>query len=210
MSRNKARGARGNIPAIMPAPKSALAAGSRVYLRRPHAEDAKGFIAAVRASVRLHRNWIQAPATPARFARYLRRFAGPESRRSATATHVGLLACRIEDGAPVGVFNLSEIVRSAFHSAYIGYYALAPHAGRGYMMEGLELTLEFAFRTLRLHRVEINVQPTNERSIALVRGARLTREGFSRRYVKIGGRWRDHERWALLVEDWRARRARRR
>jgi ribosomal-protein-alanine N-acetyltransferase len=194
----------------MPVPKSALVAGSRVYLRRPQPGDTKSFVAAVLASSSLHRSWVQPPATTARFARYLRRFAGPQSRRAATATHVGLLACRIEDGARVGVFNLSDIVHSAFRSAYIGYYALAPHAGRGYMTEGLELTLEFAFRVLRLHRVEINVQPTNERSIALVRGAGLTREGFSRRYVKIAGRWRDHERWALLAEDWRARRTRRR
>jgi ribosomal-protein-alanine N-acetyltransferase len=194
----------------MPAPKTALAAGSRVYLRRPQPDDTKDFVGAVRSSSQLHRNWVQAPATPAHFARYLRRFAGPESRRAATATHVGLLACRIEDGAVVGVFNLSDVVRSAFRSAYIGYYALAPHAGRGYMTEGLELTLEFTFRVLRLHRVEINIQPTNERSIALVRAAGLTREGFSRRYVKIAGRWRDHERWALLAEDWRARRAARR
>ena len=193
----------------MPVPKSALVAGSRVYLRRPQLADTASFVAAVRASARLHRNWVKAPGTPARFAAYLKHFAGPESRRAATATYVGLLACRLDDGAPVGVFNLSEIVRGAFHSAYIGYYALSPHAGRGYMAEGLELTLQFAFRVLRLHRVEINIQPTNERSIALVRRAGLTREGFSRRYVKIAGRWRDHERWALLLEDWRARRRRR-
>jgi ribosomal-protein-alanine N-acetyltransferase len=192
----------------MPAPKSALVAGARVYLRRPRASDSRSFVAAVRASTRLHRNWIQAPATPSRFAAYVKRYAGPASRRVATATHMGLLACRLDDGMPVGVFNLSEIVRSAFCSAYIGYYVLAPHAGQGYMSEGLDLTLHVAFRVLRLHRVEINIQPTNERSIALVRRAGLTREGFSRRYVKIAGRWRDHERWALLVEDWRARHAR--
>ena len=194
----------------MPAPKSALVAGSRVYLRRPQLADTTAFVAAVRASARLHRNWVQAPATPARFGAYLKRFAGPESRRAANATCAGLLACRTIDGAPVGVFNLSEIVRGAFQSAYIGYYALAPHAGQGYMAEGLELTLRFAFRVLRLHRVEINIQPANARSIALVEAAGFTREGFSRRYVKVAGRWRDHVRFAMLAEDWRGlRRARR-
>jgi ribosomal-protein-alanine N-acetyltransferase len=32
------------------------------------------------------------------------------------------------------------------------------------------------------------------------------REGYSRRYVRIAGRWRDHVRMALLAEDWRTRR----
>lgn len=105
----------------------------------------------------------------------------------------------------VGVFNLSEIVRGAFQSGYVGYYALAPHAGRGYMAEGLRLTLRFAFRVMRLHRVEINIQPANSRSILLARRSGFRREGFSRRYVKLAGRWRDHERWALVVEDWRNR-----
>jgi [ribosomal protein S5]-alanine N-acetyltransferase len=151
---------------------------------------------------------VQAPGTPARFAAYLTRFAGARSRRLATASHVGLVVCRTEDDALVGVFNLSEIVRGAFQSAYIGYYAFAPYAGRGYMTEGLELTLRFTFRVMRLHRVEINIQPVNARSIRLARRAGFAREGFSRRYVKIAGRWRDHDRWALTVEDWRAHRAR--
>ena len=71
------------------------------------------------------------------------------------------------------------------------------------MTEALQLALRHAFRALKLHRVEANIEPGNEASIALVRGAGFTREGFSRRYLKHGGRWRDHERWALLREDWR-------
>jgi [ribosomal protein S5]-alanine N-acetyltransferase len=196
----------------MPAPKSALVAGGRVYLRRLRSRDAKMFIEAVAASRRLHGRWVQAPTTAARFAAYFKRFGGPRSRRVKTATHVGLLACRREDDAPVGVFNFSDIVHGGFQCAYLGYYALAPNAGQGYMSEGLGLALEVGFRTLRLHRVEVNIQPANARSAALVRRAGFTREGFSRRYMKLAGRWCDHERWALLVEDWKAqrRRARRR
>ncbi len=177
-----------------------------MYIRRPTPSDSPALTAAVASSASLHGKWVQAPATATRYTAYLRRFAGRKSRLLAKASHIGLLACRRGDGAAVGVFNFSDIVRGGFQSAYLGYYALAPHAGRGYMSEGLALALEFAFRTLKLHRVEVNVQPGNARSIALVRRAGLTREGFSRRYIKIAGRWRDHERWAMLVEDWRRRR----
>jgi ribosomal-protein-alanine N-acetyltransferase len=118
------------------------------------------------------------------------------------------------DGSIVGHVELSRIARGNFQSAYLGYAILPPHRERGYMTEALQLALKHAFRTLRLHRAEANIEPGNEPSIALVRRAGFTREGFSRRYLKHGGRWRDHERWALLSEDWRpagrtrARRAR--
>ena len=71
------------------------------------------------------------------------------------------------------------------------------------MREGIELVLRRAFLTLRLHRIEANIQPGNRASIALAAGAGFRREGFSPRYLKIGGRWRDHERWAILAEEWR-------
>ena len=121
-------------------------------------------------------------------------------------THAGFLVCRCEDDAIVGTFNIGEIVRGLFQSAYLGYYAFAPHAGAGYMSEGLELVLHVAFRVLKLHRLEANVQPTNRRSLTLVRRAGFVREGYSRRYVRVAGQWRDHVRMALLVEEWRARR----
>src|ERR1700680_2305012 len=193
----------------MPATRTVLARGTLVYLRRPVQRDASPFLTAVESSKRQHRLWVEPPSTPSRFASYVRRFSGPRSRDSRHATHVGVLVCRREDNAPVGVFNFSEIVRGAFQSAYLGYYGFAEHAGHGYMSEGLALVLRVGFGTLRLHRIEVNVQPANTRSISLVRRGGGSPAGAPpRRYVKIAGRWRDHERWALLAEDWRIARRR--
>ena len=110
---------------------------------------------------------------------------------------------RVADEAVVGSIEISRIARGNFKSAYLGYAIVEEHRGRGYMSEALQLALRHAFRSLRLHRVEANVEPGNEPSLALVRRAGFIREGFSHRYLKLGGRWRDHERWALLAEDWR-------
>jgi len=105
----------------------------------------------------------------------------------------------------LGVFNLSQIYRGNFGSAYLGYYGHAGFAGRGYMREGLDLVVRYAFGKLGLHRIEANIQPGNPKSIALVERCGFIREGFSPRYLKVAGRWRDHERWAITVERWRGR-----
>jgi ribosomal-protein-alanine N-acetyltransferase len=170
-----------------------------VYLRPPRLSDAGAFHAAVRASTALHRGWTSAPGTPARYAKFVQRYA----TRHKNPTHAGFLVFRRGDNALVGVYNFSEIVRGAFQSAYLGYFGFVPLAGKGLMGEGLAAALDIAFGKLKLHRVEVNIQPNNTRSLALAARLGFTREGYSRRYVKISGRWRDHVRFAMLAEDWR-------
>ena len=129
--------------------------------------------------------------------------------RARHASQACFFVCSTESAELVGVVNLSQIVRGLFQSAYAGYYAFEPHAGAGHMAQGLSLVLDQAFGALALHRVEANVQPRNARSLSLVKGLGFRLEGFSPRYLKIGGRWRDHERWAILAEDWKKRPKRR-
>ena len=111
--------------------------------------------------------------------------------------------CR-KDGVIVGTITLSQIYRKCFQSAYLGYMLGASHTGHGYMTESVHLIQRFAFRHLKLHRIEANVQPENQPSIEVLRRTGFTKEGFSRKYLKIAGRWRDHERWAIIKEDWKA------
>ena len=170
----------------------------RVILRPPEANDRGAFLAAVRHSRMLHRPWVAPPTTPAAFDEYL--------ERARSEAHRGFLVVHHQTGALVGVINLNHIIAGRLRSAFLGYYGFEPFAGQGLMQEGMELVLRHAFRKLKLHRLEANIQPGNRASIALARRCGFVREGFSRRYLKIGGRWRDHERWAVLSEDWSARR----
>jgi [ribosomal protein S5]-alanine N-acetyltransferase len=178
--------------------KSAAVVGEKVFLRPPMRRDLKEFIALNRASTRLHRGLVSPPVEPEQFTSFL--------KRCQRADGVCFLICRVEDDAIIGSINLSQIFRGGFQSAYLGYYVGEQYAGRGYMTEALRLVLRHAFSHLKLHRLEANIQPENVASVALVRRAGFVREGYSRRYLKICGRWRDHERWALIAEEWRARR----
>lgn len=171
----------------------ALGRGARTILRRVGRADRDELLAGARASRAHLRPWVYAPEDDHAFGLYLARMARDDAR--------GLVVCEREGGAIAGIFNLSHIVLGNFRSAYLGFYALASHAARGFMFEGIELVLAYAFREVGLHRVEANVQPTNERSIRLVERAGFTREGLSPRYLKIGGRWRDHVRFAVLADE---------
>jgi ribosomal-protein-alanine N-acetyltransferase len=172
----------------------------QVFLRAPAARDREEFIALNRASRRLHRGLVSPPVEPGQFADYLKRCGREDG--------ANFFVCRVEDGRIVGVMNLSQIARGNLQSAYLGYYVGEPYAGRGYMTEAMRLLLGHAFEILKLHRIEANIQPGNVASIALAQRAGFVKEGFSRRYLKLGGRWRDHERWAILAEDWKAGRRR--
>ena len=152
----------------------------RVFLRSPGASDRQEFVGLMRASRSFHKPWASAPTDDDRFAAYL-----VDAQRS---DFEAMLVCRREDLAILGFFNLSQIVRRSLQSAYLGYAIGKRFAGQGYMREGIELVLQRAFTELRLHRIEANIQPGNHASIALAQGAGFRREGFSPRYLKIGGR----------------------
>jgi [ribosomal protein S5]-alanine N-acetyltransferase len=178
--------------------KSPLERGERVYLRQPTAADAKEVTVTVRASRDLHRPWVYPTETKTAFDGYI--------RRTKERDYVGLLICRNSDDRIIGTANLSQIFRGNLQGAYLGFWASAEFAGQGYMTEGLQLVLCYAFKRLRLHRLEANVQPENQKSKALIKRSGFRYEGFSPRYLKVGGKWRDHERWAILAGEVRGER----
>lgn len=174
-----------------------LAEGPRVGIRHIAYEDGPEFTARARESKDLHRPWLFPPDNLTAFQAFAERLIEDPTR-------VGFLVCEKDGehgpGAIAGFININNIVEGAFLSGALGYGAFAHAAGRGLMREGLGLVVRYAFGGMRLHRLEINVQPTNTASIALARSCGFRLEGYSPRMLWIDGAWRDHERWAITSE----------
>lgn len=165
---------------------------SRVHIRRVESRDKRELLALNQSSVSLHSPWITTPLTSHSFRSYY--------RRTLRDDHEGILCCLNDSNKIVGVFNLNGIVRGSFQSTTIGYYSSVEHTGKGYMTEGLNQVLKFAFENLGLHRVEANIQPNNDPSRKLVQRCGFVLEGFSAKFLFIDGQWRDHERWVAFDE----------
>lgn len=168
--------------------------GKKVFLRPPTMKDFREFSAMLKASRAAFRTLAPTNFTRQRFAEFVGNWQHDDAR--------SFLICRHPDGVIVGSMGLFNIVRRQVKTSFIGYAVGAAYQREGYATEALQLVLSFAFRKLRLHRVEASIQPRNKPSRALAKRAGFKCEGLSRRLVKIGGRWRDHERWAILAEEW--------
>jgi [ribosomal protein S5]-alanine N-acetyltransferase len=162
-----------------------------IYFRQLVPGDRAVFVSAVAKSKSLHYPWVKPPASSKQFAAFIQRMVPP-------VNHC-FLVCTSEGDQPAGVINITNVVLDSFRSGYLSYFAFAGFERRGLMQKGLIAVVRHAFGKLRLHRLEANIQPANRASIALARSCGFKREGYSPRYLKINGRWRDHERWAILA-----------
>lgn len=104
----------------------------------------------------------------------------------------------------IGDLTLDRIARGPLQSCYLGYKLDEKQRGNGYMGEALETTLDFAFRILKLHRIEANIMPFNQNSIELAEKLGFKKEGFSPSYLKINGKWENHLRYALLDPEFQS------
>lgn len=177
-------------PDLAPIIEKAKNLGGRVYLRRVESRDRQKIVRLAQASTTLHNPWIETPTSSALFNHYFDRI------RSKNAT--GSLVCLKHNDDIVGVINLNEILLGAFRSARVSYYVSHEHQGKGLMTEGLKLLANQAFSTIGLHRIEAAIQPNNLLSKRLVKRCGFHYEGLAKGYLYIDGKWRDHERWALI------------
>lgn len=189
-------------PKAPPPSPDIVRSGERVFLRFARRRDGAELMALRKRSLKRLRAWDPKPAKGMTLwgEDWVDRLLA--SRRD--AAYCKLLICRRPDGCILGGASINSIIRGPFNSAFAGWWLGDPFEGHGYMTEALRLLLEHAFTTLRLHRVEANIRPENGRSIRLATRVGFRLEGYSPRYLQIAGAWADHERYAIVVEEWKA------
>jgi ribosomal-protein-alanine N-acetyltransferase len=175
--------------------------GQKTVLRPPARSDEKHWID-VREESRdflefWEPTWPSDATTPAAFRRRLKKFS---SDWRDGATYAFLIFTR-EDETLVGGITLSNVRRGVAQSGSIGYWMGKRFARNGYMAEAIQLTLEFSFDTLGLHRIEAACLPSNTPSRSLLLKSGFIQEGFARRYLRINGSWQDHVSFAILRTD---------
>ncbi len=180
--------------------RRAVAARGASYLRTPADSDGREFVDCVLRHRRHLEPFVHAADSLSAYRGWIAKGNRVDIEQ--------FLVCSRDDDTIFGFVNLNNMAGGALQSAALGWASFVVSERRGHLTDGVAMILEVAFSQLRLHRLEANIQPTNHRSrrLAIRGGFRL--EGFSPRYLQVDGVWQDHERWAVLAEDWRASRNR--
>lgn len=176
----------------------AIQSGPSVFLRRPLASDRAEWIALRESSLDHLLVWEPRQRVRSESERWDSFF-----RTSDAEDRQRLLIFRHEDSRMVGYVGLNGIRHGALQGCDLGYWIGKEFTRRGYMTEALLLAIRHAFGPLELHRVEANVQPHNAASIGVLKKAGLRFEGVALRFLQINGKWCDHQRWALTIEEWK-------
>jgi [ribosomal protein S5]-alanine N-acetyltransferase len=162
-----------------------------IRLEKLHADHASKFLFAVKRSEQLHKGYVDLPNTKEKFLEYVK-FKDNER-------NVSLVVIDNDSSEFSGVININEIIKGCFNSAFLGYYAFEPFSRKGFMSCAMGLVMDYSRKELGLHRLEANIQPDNQASIRFIEKMGFVKEGFSKKYLKIGKEYKDHERFAALL-----------
>jgi ribosomal-protein-alanine N-acetyltransferase len=123
--------------------------------------------------------------------------------QSGSALRLGIVLR--ESGELIGHIKLYAIMASN-RRCDIGYALAQAHWGKGYLGEAMQATLDYAFGTLGLNRIEADIDPRNDASEKLLLRMAFQKEGYMRERWIVNGEICDTAFYGLLKRDWKARR----
>ena len=106
-----------------------------------------------------------------------------------------------DDGRILGVANVTNIVRGAFHSADLGYWIDASLVGRGVMSRVVAIVVDYARAELELHRLQASTLLENAASQRVLLRNGFEQIGMAPKYLRIAGEWQDHLLFQRILSD---------
>ena len=168
-----------------------------IHLRPAAPADAPA-LAALAVSQREH----LAPWEPERTAHWFTEAGQREALEQAVVDRAAdrSYAFVITDDADVicGRLTLASVVRGAGQFCSIGYWVAREATGRGVATAAVGQALGIASGELGLHRVQAETLPHNRASRRVLERHGFERYGLAPQYLRIAGRWQDHELWQVL------------
>jgi [ribosomal protein S5]-alanine N-acetyltransferase len=101
----------------------------------------------------------------------------------------------------IGAIVLSAVERHPFHNGRLGYSIDQSYTNRGIITENVQHVMKYAFGKLSLHRLEASIMPRNGASRRVLEKCGFEKIGYSPRYLKIQGKWEDHEMYMALATE---------
>ena len=106
-----------------------------------------------------------------------------------------------ESGLVMGLGEL-EVRSRRWQQGEIAYAVHVDHWRRGIGTAIATELVNFAYASLRLHRVAATCDPRNEASAAVLRRVGMTHEGTLRHTIQIRDGWRDSDMYSILSDEW--------
>lgn len=105
------------------------------------------------------------------------------------------------DSVFAGQVTVAGVQRFPVHSGWVGYWVGSEFTGHGVATLAVALAAGHALGAGGLHRVDATVSPDNAPSRRVLEHLGFRQEGLLRRYLDVDGEWRDHQLWAITVEE---------
>ena len=175
-------------------------AGRQVLLRELRATDAPALLAML-TTAEVARFISPPPTTVAGFERFI---TWTHAQRTAGAYACFAVTLKGFDAA-IGIFQLRQL-ETGFSTAEWGFAIGSEFWGSGVFEEGAELVLKFTFETLGVHRLEARAAVANGRGNGALLKMGAVQEGILHKSFFNNGAYVDQVLYAILEEDWRAKR----
>lgn len=172
---------------------------ARIYLRPAERHDLERFVRWFADAETTRFLSVRAPFSLAMEERWFERMVEGQGKRD-----FHFVICLVEDDAPIGTAGLHGVNWTEGSAEFGISIGEKDRWNQGYGTEALDAICDFAFGSLRLERVELQVFAPNTRAQRSYVKAGFRMEGTLRRAMFAEGDFWDVHVMALLRDEWKA------